>query len=112
MSAAPHALCSPLTVSLSVINSVCYALAVPFTIIYKIVTGETPFQNSNPSIHSAAHIRALSSADARTVTRGVLTLLNAPLDAYQDLLGVAGDALRIVGASGLASSRWLKCVVI
>lgn len=86
----------------------CYALAVPFTIIYKIVTGETPFANSNPLIHSAAQIRALNDADARTVSRGVLTLVNAPLDAWQDILGVMFDVAKKIPDVEVATTPFLK----
>lgn len=95
----------------SIINSVCYALAVPFTIIYKIITGDKPFPNSDPLTHTAADIRDLNSADARTVSRGVLTLVNSPLDAWQDVLGVIFDVAKTVPDVLKGMSPFLKYVL-
>lgn len=95
----------------SVINSVCYALAVPFTIIYKIITGEKPFPNSDPLMHSAVDIRALNAVDARTVSRGVLALVNSPLDAFQDVLGVLFDAAKKFPGAEVTTTPFLKCVL-
>ncbi|KAH7106508.1 hypothetical protein BKA62DRAFT_687338 [Auriculariales sp. MPI-PUGE-AT-0066] len=76
---------------LSIINSVCYSLAVPFTIIFKIITGRTPFAQSNPLLHKSAQLRALTTQDDLLISRGVLWLLMAPIDAIADGVGVAAD---------------------
>ncbi|TDL16742.1 hypothetical protein BD410DRAFT_613185 [Rickenella mellea] len=85
---------------LTCINAVCYAFAIPFTLLYKLITGNKPFQNSNPLLHNSAAIRALAVQDELTVARGVLTLINAPLDAFQDLVGIAFDLINPISPGG------------
>ncbi|TDL16732.1 hypothetical protein BD410DRAFT_844156 [Rickenella mellea] len=94
---------------LTSINAVCYAFAIPFTLLYKLITGETPFPKSSPRLHNSSQIRANAVQDDLKVARGVLTLVNAPLDAFQDFAGVAfdyrgrspGDNIRFLNMAGL-----------
>ncbi|TDL13694.1 hypothetical protein BD410DRAFT_797551 [Rickenella mellea] len=78
---------------LTCINAICYSIAIPFTLLYKLITGQKPFQNSSPLLHNSAEIRALAVPDELTLARGILTLINTPFDAIQDIIGAAPDLL-------------------
>ncbi|TDL16740.1 hypothetical protein BD410DRAFT_613119 [Rickenella mellea] len=94
---------------LTYINVVCYASAIPFTILYKLITGEKPFQNSSTLLHSSAAIGEVADLDHRTISRGILTMINVLPDISLDISGFKSDRLgpnaprgnRILNAFGI-----------
>jgi hypothetical protein len=68
----------------SVINAVCYSVAIPFTILYKLVKGSSPFPKAQ--IGEQAAVRP-PSVDELMCYRGVLTFIFAPIDMGLDIAG-------------------------
>ncbi|EGO00878.1 hypothetical protein SERLA73DRAFT_178852 [Serpula lacrymans var. lacrymans S7.3] len=71
---------------LTCINAVCYAFAVPFTLLFKIFAGHAPFKNVTAE-HVSDDIRALTPSDDLLIARGCLQICHAPFDAYVDVIG-------------------------
>ena len=59
----------------SCLIAMVYTLALSFTILYKVITGQAPFSMSDASRHSTRKIITLATADVLLVTRGVLLVL-------------------------------------
>jgi len=52
-------------------NAVCYAIAIPFTLLFKLITNRAPFPGVNTT-HDSKAIRALSTEGELLIARGIV----------------------------------------
>ncbi|KAJ7478427.1 hypothetical protein FB451DRAFT_1241987 [Mycena latifolia] len=90
-------------VDLTVENAICYSLAIPFTILHKILTGVSPADtdDSLTSTKTLGGIAANKKKRSPLVWRAILAVINTVPDITIDLVGLTGALSKLKVKSGM-----------
>jgi hypothetical protein len=84
-------------------NAICYSLAIPFTVLHKIITGDSPAETGEltaDSMKTIGGVAAKKKKRSPLLWRALMALLSTPGDITIDTLGVTGALRTLNIASG------------